>query len=307
MGFYSERHGMRKPIEKTYEIDPGKYGVLLRCCEEYYDNIAWKYPDKCEDDRGYFGLDKWKLAEEMRYEIPTLFFSDSGEVAIPRVVRNIFETEPKVDEYDQSALLDFIEYIFANMRDIQKGDYHKFYTHYHLITKATTTIRAQFRTKINACFEKTGLLYTLNSNGEVDRVLVNDIESNAVESIVVAIKEKGTRELLQEAVILHRSHDPNSARDATEKIWDAFERLKTYYKNLNKSDSANRIISEMSNGSEDYIALFTEEFKKLTKVGNDFRIRHHETDKIEISDIRYYDYFYNRCLSLIALAVQYLK
>ena len=63
----------------------------------------------------------------------------------------------------------------------------------------------------------------------------------------------------------------------------------------------------MSDGSGDYNALFTEEFKNLTKIGNEFRIRHHETDKIDITDIHYYDYFFNSCLSLIALAVQYLK
>ena len=52
MSYYTERNGMRTPIEKTYNIDPGKYGVLLRCCEEYYDNFAWKFPDECEDGRG---------------------------------------------------------------------------------------------------------------------------------------------------------------------------------------------------------------------------------------------------------------
>ena len=279
----------------------------MRCCEEYYDNIAWKYPDECEDGRGCCGLDKWQLASEMRYEIPTLFISDSGEVGTPRVIRNIFESEPKVDKYDQYALLDFIEFMFANVRDVQKGDYHKFYNHYHLTTKSTTMVRAQFREKINECFEKTGLLYTLSNNGEVERVLVNDIASAEVINTVLSVKEKGTKELLQEAINLHRSHDPNAARDAVEKLWDAFERMKTYYSNLNKQDSANKIIADMSDGAEAYITLFTEEFKKLTKVGNDFRIRHHETDKIEITDIHYYDYFFNRCLSLIALAVQYLK
>ena len=197
--------------------------------------------------------------------------------------------------------------MFANVRDVQKGDYHKFYNHYHLTTKATAMVKGQFRDKINDCFEKTGLLYKLNSNGEVDRVLVNDIASAEVVSTVLSVQEKGTKELLQEAISLHQSHDPNAARDAVEKLWDAFERLKTYYTNFNKQDSANKIISDMAAGNEDYINLFTEEFKKLTKIGNDFRIRHHETDKIEIADIRYYDYFFNRCLSLIALAVQYLK
>ena len=83
--------------------------------------------------------------------------------------------------------------------------------------------------------------------------------------------------------------------------------LKTYYTALNKRDSAAKIVNDMSGGQDDYITLFDTEFTALTKLGNNFRIRHHETDKIEITDIRYYDYFFNRCLSLIALAIQYLQ
>ena len=56
-----------------------------------------------------------------------------------------------------------------------------------------------------------------------------------------------------------------------------------------------------------YKTLFSTEFKELTTIGNDFRIRHHETNKIDIVDIRHYDYFFNRCLALIALALQYLQ
>jgi len=36
-------------------------------------------------------------------------------------------------------------------------------------------------------------------------------------------------------------------------------------------------------------------------------IRHHETDKKEIIDNNYYDYFYQRCFALINLALKYLK
>ena len=57
----------------------------------------------------------------------------------------------------------------------------------------------------------------------------------------------------------------------------------------------------------DFVKLFDTEFKALTDIGNSFRIRHHETDRTDITDIRYYDYFFNRCLSLIALAIQYLE
>ena len=110
-----------------------------------------------------------------------------------------------------------------------------------------------------------------------------------------------------EAILLNRSPYPTDVRDAVEKLWDAYERLKTYYTTMNKRDSANKIIADMAAGQASYVTLFEDEFKALTKIGNDFRIRHHETDKVEITDVRYYDYFFNRCLSLIALAIQYLQ
>lgn len=62
----------------------------------------------------------------------------------------------------------------------------------------------------------------------------------------------------------------------------------------------------MANGKQEFTTVFNDEFVALTKIGNNFRIRHHETNKVEITDARYYDYFFNRCLSLVALAIQYL-
>ncbi|EAE3503398.1 hypothetical protein E2B17_10940, partial [Listeria monocytogenes] len=53
--------------------------------------------------------------------------------------------------------------------------------------------------------------------------------------------------------------------------------------------------------------MYELEFKQLTKIGNDFRIRHHETTKINIDSEVDYDYFYKRCMSLISTATQSLK
>ena len=178
--------------------------------------------------------------------------------------------------------------------------------------------------------DKTGLLYELNTDLQVERIIENNPLTPAVESAIAAVGETGTRELLQEALLLHRSPYPADIRNAVEKLWDAYERLKTYYTTMNKRDSANKIIADMANNQAPYVTLFTNEFKALTDIGNGFRaaphnsakrrlrladaivrcclrIRHHETDKVEIADVRYYDYFFNRCLSLIALAIQYLQ
>ena len=110
--------------------------------------------------------------------------------------------------------------------------------------------------------------------------------------------------MLQEAT---KYYEEGNLKIAVEKLWDAFERLKTYYSpTLDKKNSINKIIRDMSNNNAPYREIFEKEFRELTAIGNNFRIRHHETTKIDIEDNRHYDYFYKRCLSLISFAIQYL-
>jgi hypothetical protein len=102
-------------------------------------------------------------------------------------------------------------------------------------------------------------------------------------------------------------YNENKMDLATEKIWDAFERLKTFYSpSLDKKNSANKVIQDMSSEDDAFEKMFQAEFKALTDIGNEFRIRHHETTKIDISDKRHYEYFYRRCLALVSAAVTYL-
>ena len=295
---------MRAPIERTYEIDLSKYGVLLNCCKKYYDYIAWKYPEKCADGLGCCGLDEYELANEIQYEIPTLFLNGAHLIDTPRIHNNVFSGESS-DKYDQYALIDFIEFMANNVRDIIKKDYHDFFRHYHITHKNSNIILKDFRKDINDCFFKTGLLYELNSNLQVERIIENDVVSTDMVSASLSIREKGTRDLIAEALALHRSCKPREIRNSVEKLWDAFERLKTYYM-PDKKQSISKIVSDISIGNDGFEQLLNAEFFALTNIGNSYRIRHHETDKIDIVDIKHYDYLFNRCFSLMSLAVQYL-
>lgn len=93
------------------------------------------------------------------------------------------------------------------------------------------------------------------------------------------------KKLLKDAVALYKTPNPAARQDSVEKIWDSLELLKTYYTTLDKKHSSEKIVND---------------------IGNKYRIRHYETNKIDITDTRYYDYLFKRCLSLIALAIQYL-
>ncbi len=306
MSLYTERHGMRTPIEKTDVITITTYSLLYDCCSEYFEYLAWKYPEECPDGCGCCGMDYEKFNENMQFEIPALF-RRSGSIAKPRSTHNVFGHEETSDKYDQYALFDLIEFVAQNVRDIKSRNYHSFFRHNHLIFGSTNNIAQTFVEEINDIFQKTGLLYHLTANLEVERIEEVSVLSDKIADNIAKIDENGIKELLTTAIQKHTSPHPDDQKYAVEKIWDAFERLKTYYQNLDKKGSAAQIIDDMSGGVPEYMDLFDAEFRALTTIGNSFRIRHHETNKIDIVDIRHYDYFFNRCLSLIATAILYLK
>ncbi|MEL7605775.1 MAG: hypothetical protein AAGU39_06965 [Sedimentibacter saalensis] len=156
-----------------------------------------------------------------------------------------------------------------------------------------------FEAEVNAILKLNDIALKLN-NGKIESIFNNQIKGNTL----VPIQEAGLKELLQEAA---NYYDEGNFKIAVEKLWDAFERLKTYYSpTLEKKKSINKIIGDMSKQKVPYKELFEKEFLELTAIGNNFRIRHHETTKTDIEDNRHYDYFYKRCLSLISVSIQYL-
>jgi hypothetical protein len=102
-------------------------------------------------------------------------------------------------------------------------------------------------------------------------------------------KDDELNKLIEEAK--SRFLDPNDKYIAIEKLWDAFERIKTYFDGEDKSQSAKKLLTKISDGFDDSF-LFEEEFKKLTIIGNSYRIRHHETDKKEIKDPKHLTYLF---------------
>ena len=159
-----------------------------------------------------------------------------------------------------------------------------------------------FAAQVNALFKLNSVAYKMEY-GQIVSTFDMAIDKKDISEIA----EKGLKELLNEA---NNYYKAGNKQIAVEKLWNAFERLKTYYSPtlaLDKTASANKIIDDMSNSNADFKNMYETEFRALTKIGNDFRIRHHETTKVDITDSRQYDYFYKRCLALISVAILYLK
>lgn len=155
----------------------------------------------------------------------------------------------------------------------------------------------QFENEINAIFKLNNINVEL-INGEIhftsNKAIGLDSSTN--------INEAGLEELISIAEDLYNKGNYSYA---VEKIWDAFERIKTYYyPTLDKKKSVEKIIKDISYGNEHIKKMFDIEFKVLTDIGNSYRIRHHEKNKIDISNDLYYEYFYKRCLSLISILLK---
>jgi len=184
---------------------------------------------------------------------------------------------------------------------IKKNHYYCVFDFLELFSRYCTT--NNFVTEINAKLK--GLGYSLQ---DCKIEPFNEI----IETISQPIQEIGLRELLEQALALFKDNARKDNKQlATEKIWGAFERLKSYYistsPKVDKKQSVEKIVKDMANSNVDYINFFNEEFKRLTDIGNKYRIRHHEVNKIDIIDDLYYDYFFGRCYTLISLALKYLK
>lgn len=298
---YTERYGIRKPTKKTYEINLEQYYIILKCCDNYKENLIHIYSKKAYCDfleKEYIEFDNKHFLTSLKIFIPELYRGENGEIITPN--------EDK--KYNQYALLDYIEYIAKNIQDIEKKWNNEIYKNYEIITSyKSSNIFKNFKLEINEIFEKTGLLYKLTDKKIIERVPLNMPFNLNMENICKSAPEIGVRKLLEDAIALYKTPDPKTRQDSIEKLWDALERLKTYYKELDKKSSINNLLKVISNNNNHFLELFDNEFKALTNIGNNYRIRHHETNKIEITDMRYYDYLFNRCISLIALSIQFLN
>lgn len=161
------------------------------------------------------------------------------------------------------------------------------------------TNHADFESKVNIFLKNNSVPLKLE-NGK----MVNSCEILKKDTTISFVQEAGLKELMQEAF---RYKENGELSIAVEKIWDALERLKTHYTNMDKKTSIKKIVKNMSSGESEFEKIFNEEFNTLTKLGNTLRIRHHEMDRVDIENVNHLDYLFNRCYIILDLALQFLQ
>ena len=136
---------------------------------------------------------------------------------------------------------------------------------------------------------------------EQEDILQNKLQE---ELIYIGVQTSSDKELTNLLLESKKRFLNDDIQSAIEKLWDALERTKTLF-----NSDKRKGIGVICNGLGDEISpeFFDKEYALLTEIGNNYQIRHFETDKKPIDNLETKKYLFFRALSLINLTLSRIK
>jgi hypothetical protein len=308
--YFSDKElGEKQPIIE--EISTDVWNGIVAIFEEYKTNnyFSFSFPEKCHDNNSLIvGFNEELFNDRVKAEIPNLIIPVERKQIVndSSTGWNIEETttNDKVLYVDKYPTLDFIEFLCRNFKTPLKKDYHDFFKHYHLGFEDDFEQKRMFREKLNQLFQRNGIVYILEGNCQIIRSIPKELTG--------LIKNYKTNDerlnvLINNSIEKLKSVKFEERLIALQMIWDAFERMKTYYTELKKKQSIEKLLELASEGNTDTREELNKEANELTRIGNEFEIRHSETDKKQIKPVEFIDFLFFRMLSFINLIVVKLE
>lgn len=281
---FTERHGQAVPRVAEALDENTRNGLLTlvsaRIDEEW---LGLSFPDRCGDGYAYAGTNVNKLRETMK---------GYGILWPDDVVR---ATPP-----EDGRVFDLVEFAHEFIAEPQNPSFHSYMSHMHYSYDRETG-REKFTEDVNRIFERNGVAFNLR-DGEVTRIAPAVLH----ESLAEAAFHTGDGvldELLEVArrKFLNRSVDVR--RESLEKLWDAWERLKTIEAGNDKKAMVKTLLDNAASEPA-FRSNLEREARELTDIGNTFMIRHTEIGKIPVLDSAQIDYFFHRMFSMIRMLLR---
>jgi hypothetical protein len=294
--YFSDRE--RGPAARTNEqinftVCAGVMATLQSLTDNNY--LAKSYPSPCPEKQVIAGTNTKTLTFAVKSEIPELgdWLIDMDQIAQRLSPENMPST---------LVTLDLIEFFDSNVAKPIGLDFHKFYGHDHYLRFDREAGQAEFREKIELIFARNGVAYELTESGRIQRITASPFRE-IITSPLVKTGDSSFDEMLKLAQAKYLSPDPNVRRESLEKIWNAWERLKTMVYPDDKKKSIGLLLDKTTTEINFRMRLETEA-KELTDIGNQFMIRHTEVGKTPISTDAQIDYFFQRLFALIYLLLK---
>lgn len=282
--FTDREHGPRPRTIET--VDDRVWGGLFSVISSRLSDEAfgWRFPDCCPDGGAMTGCDNAMLRLRFGADMKGVDWPLSGHEAP-----------------ETSIVLDILEFFAASVGDPVKVGVHSHFQHLHLNWDRNAGL-AKFVADINAIFLRNGVALELAADGRARRTLPAPL-GNALSQAVFATGDTETDKLATAAVKLFLSPKEADRRDALEKLWDAFERMKTLEPGVDKRVRATALLDRVAAPGTALRENLEAEAATLTKMGNTFRIRHSEIDQETLAGARELDYAFTRMFAFVSLVL----
>ena len=283
--YFSDRE-QGPPAKVRLEVDANAWGGLVALIERFIakGGFGIDFPEQCPQGRGTTGNDEHTLGLAIRAEIPKLEWPIHVDSVPPTM-----------------TVMDLLVFCHEHVAEATTGSYDSFYEHHHLEFDRDEG-QQQFRERANRILSRNRLAFELNEDGTVTRLVAPVLQETLVSQIFDTGDGK-LDELLESARTKFLAPDSAVRREALEKLWDAWERVKTLEPGTRKKEST-KVLLDKAAAEPEFRDLIENEALSLTEVGNKYHIRHSETGQIEIQSEDQVDYFFHRLFALIWLVLR---
>jgi hypothetical protein len=279
---------MLQPAPRVKEtLDDNVLTAVLQIVGQRIDDSSFgmAFPEQCPDGTDVAGANLVRLRDVM----------NGFDVIWPHDAAAIRENRPT-----DPQVFDLLEFTYEHIALPVSYAYHGFFHHDHFNFDQPEG-RRRFTDEVNRLFERNGIAYQLHE-GQVERLTPTVLQ----EVLLQPTFNTGDRtldELLQSAREKFLNRDLVVRREALEKLWDVWERLKSLSDPANKKHSIELLI-ERASAEPNLRAAIDAEAIQLTAIGNNFMIRHTEVTKTPITESIHVDYLFHRLFSLIRMLLQ---
>lgn len=293
--YFSDREqGPKSRIEEL--VSPAVWGGIVGLVKSLIATGAFgaKYPESCQDGQGYIGTDEKAMALAIQAEIPGI----AWPLTTTKRVQQGFYSEEQPFAPDTLLVLDFIEFCYRIVAKPIQGSHHKYFDHYHLSFNDEEG-KQTFREDINRIFLRNNLAFELSPTGQIVR-LAPAVLRESLSSARFCTGDATLDRMLEDSRIKFLNPDPAVRREAVERLWDCWERLKSLESPNNKKQSVETLLHKAAPNTAFFLVLETEA-RTLNEIGNSFHIRHSEVNQSAVTDSAHIDYLFHRLYGMMHL------
>ena len=248
-------------------------------------SFGYRFPEQCPDGGGPCGCDGHAFCRVLAAEVPWINWPLS-HLELP----------------DTPVVLDLLEFCASAVGVPIEGDFHPFFGHSHLTWDRQAGL-SRFVSDVNLLFKRNGIAYELTTEGQAQRLLPQPL-AEALSWTVFSTGDAESDRLLESARNRIALPKPEDRRDALEKLWDAFERLKTLEPGSNKRQQAEALLDRSALPHTKFRQLLGSEANALTTIGNSFQIRHSELTQEKLTSLEQVDYLFARLFAFIRMVLK---